>query len=51
MRQFSIVTRINIALACIVTLAIGTMLASYWLSTTGRWRKYRRLKGQVTVGL
>jgi two-component system nitrate/nitrite sensor histidine kinase NarX len=32
MRQFSIVTRINIALACIVTLAIGTMLASYWLS-------------------
>ena len=32
MRQFSIVTRINIALACIVTLAVGTMLASYWLS-------------------
>ncbi|MBV2127582.1 ATP-binding protein [Arsukibacterium indicum] len=32
MRQFSIVTRINIALACIVTLAIGTMLVSYWLS-------------------
>lgn len=32
MRQFSIVSRINIALACIVTLAIGTMLASYWLS-------------------
>ncbi|MAD74675.1 MAG: nitrate/nitrite two-component system sensor histidine kinase [Rheinheimera sp.] len=32
MRQFSMVTRINIALACIVTLAIGTMLASYWLS-------------------
>lgn len=32
MRQFSIVTRINIALACIVMLAVGTMLASYWLS-------------------
>ncbi|MEG3767841.1 ATP-binding protein [Alteromonas sp. 14N.309.X.WAT.G.H12] len=33
MRPFSsIVTRINIALACIVTLAIGTMLVSYWLS-------------------
>ncbi|WP_438863316.1 ATP-binding protein [Neptunicella sp.] len=32
MRPFSIVTRINIALACIVTLAIGTMLMSYWLS-------------------
>lgn len=32
MRQFSIVTRINIALACIVFLAISTMLASYWLS-------------------
>jgi two-component system nitrate/nitrite sensor histidine kinase NarX len=32
MRQFSIVTRINIALAFIVTLAVGTMLASYWLS-------------------
>ncbi|MDX1538880.1 type IV pili methyl-accepting chemotaxis transducer N-terminal domain-containing protein [Arsukibacterium sp.] len=32
MRQFSIVSRINIALACIVALAIGTMLVSYWLS-------------------
>lgn len=32
MRQFSIVTRINIALACIITLAVGTMLVSYWLS-------------------
>ncbi|MDD4862849.1 MAG: type IV pili methyl-accepting chemotaxis transducer N-terminal domain-containing protein [Alishewanella agri] len=32
MRTFSIVTRINIALACIVTLALGTMMVSYWLS-------------------
>lgn len=32
MRQFSIVTRINIALACIVILAVSTMLWSYWLS-------------------
>ncbi|MFC6439787.1 histidine kinase [Bowmanella sp. JS7-9] len=32
MRQFSIVTRINVALACIVILAVSTMLWSYWLS-------------------
>ncbi|MCT8124960.1 type IV pili methyl-accepting chemotaxis transducer N-terminal domain-containing protein [Alishewanella sp. BS5-314] len=32
MRTFSIVTRINIALACIVTLALSTMMVSYWLS-------------------
>ena len=32
MRQFSIVTRINIALTCIVGLAVSTMLFSYWLS-------------------
>ncbi|MCC5826550.1 histidine kinase [Alkalimonas sp.] len=32
MRPFSVVTRINIALACIVTLALTTMMVSYWLS-------------------
>lgn len=32
MRPFSIVTRINIALAFIVSLAIGILLVSYWLS-------------------
>lgn len=32
MRQFSIVTRINVALACIVILAVSTMLWLYWLS-------------------
>lgn len=32
MKEFSIVTRIGVALSCIVTLALGTMLISYWLS-------------------
>lgn len=32
MRNFSIISRINIALACIVTLALSTMVVSYWLS-------------------
>lgn len=31
-KEFSIVTRIGVALSCIVTLALGTMLISYWLS-------------------
>ncbi len=32
MRQVSIVTRIGVALGCMVALTIGTLLASYWLS-------------------
>ncbi|CAB0151491.1 Nitrate/nitrite sensor protein NarX [Pseudidiomarina piscicola] len=32
MRQFSIVTRIGIALSLMVALTVGTLLASYWLS-------------------
>ena len=32
MQKISIVTRISVALACIVSLAIGTILVSYWLS-------------------
>lgn len=32
MKKFSIVTRIGVALSCLVALALGTMLISYWLS-------------------
>ncbi|MGI5310426.1 histidine kinase [Rheinheimera sp. WS51] len=32
MQKFSIVTRISVALACIVSLAIATILVSFWLS-------------------
>lgn len=32
MRQFSIVTRVGIALGLMVALTVGTLLASYWLS-------------------
>lgn len=32
MKKFSIVTRIGVALSCIVVLALSTMLLSYWLS-------------------
>ncbi|MDZ7901429.1 MAG: type IV pili methyl-accepting chemotaxis transducer N-terminal domain-containing protein [Rheinheimera sp.] len=30
--KFSIVTRIGVALALIVALALGTMIISYWIS-------------------
>lgn len=32
MKKFSIVTRIGVALSCIVAMALSTMLISYWLS-------------------
>lgn len=32
MKKFSIVTRIGVALSCIVVMALSTMLISYWLS-------------------
>jgi len=32
MKKFSIVTRIGVALSCVMALALGTMLISYWLS-------------------